>query len=349
MNETYPRETVPFKFGCPFLSLPDDSINHSSHHLLSTDFPVVASVITFSDFNYVINVSLSTPEPTSETSNLLPIFLKSLQRSLSPSHPLVISSSLLKVLGVSSALDFFSFRELCFLKSSEPSFATCISIYSVLSFDVMYQPLFNSEEIRLRQVKDLEDLDFAYTLFEKSFPPTEFSPRSKFEDLILNGTGNSTICFYLFTVLFNKEPASAFTIFRTPKFDMIELFAVELKFRNNGLGKTILTKIKQILRSCKDFPLILEVEDPRFAENDSEFDTSTRRIGFYGRNGFNLYQTCSQNQYLLPPLRSDTQPVPLSLMSFPSKIDEYSFKVFREILHLDVYQQKKVICTGSLN
>lgn len=104
-------------------------------------------------------------------------------------------------------------------------------------------------------------------------------------------------------------------------FTYIEHFALSPKVRGLGHG----TEALQQLIAQTTQPLILEAEPPTDA-------ITRRRIGFYERSGFTLYDY----PYQQPAYTTDSQPVPLCLMGhrLPSSL---SLNHIARTLHREVY------------
>ena len=101
----------------------------------------------------------------------------------------------------------------------------------------------------------------------------------------------------------------------------IEHFVVYEKFRNLGYGSTALTLAKE-----KWGNLVLECELP-------STEIAKRRLGFYGRNGF----VNNEKEYYQPSYRKGGDGVYLTLMSCPSKIDD--FENTKEKIYKKVYNK----------
>lgn len=83
-------------------------------------------------------------------------------------------------------------------------------------------------------------------------------------------------------------------------FVFLEHFAVSCNHRNKGLGNKILTQLQNYVEK----KIILEVEYPETVE-------SKRRIEFYNRNGFEVFDF----GYIMPAYSKQHKDVPLLLMS----------------------------------
>ena len=64
---------------------------------------------------------------------------------------------------------------------------------------------------------------------------------------------------------------------------LVDYIAVFSELRNNGIGSKMIGLIREHLEDAE--LVILEAEDPEYAEDEDLCDLQTRRIGFYKRNG----------------------------------------------------------------
>lgn len=93
--------------------------------------------------------------------------------------------------------------------------------------------------------------------------------------------------------------------------------------RGGGLGRRILdTFIRHAGQS-----IVLEVEPPTT-------DIATRRIGFYRRCGFRLWE---HRTYIQPPYAADLSPLPLLLMVHGDLDEEKDFEHICHEIHTKVY------------
>lgn len=107
-------------------------------------------------------------------------------------------------------------------------------------------------------------------------------------------------------------------------FTYIEHFAIKPGLRSSGYG----TKALHAFMQTKASPIILEAEPP--TDNMAK-----RRIRFYERNGFTLYDY----DYYQPPYSSDRQGVALKLMGSIAENKDFSTSV-AHTLHREVYNMK---------
>lgn len=102
----------------------------------------------------------------------------------------------------------------------------------------------------------------------------------------------------------------------------IEHFAVNLKYRNCGLGSKILNELIDKL----DKMVVLEVELP-------ENQMAARRIEFYKRNNFFL----NEYPYVMPPLAKGRNAVNMKIMTLGRLVTQEEFNNIKTLLYNRVY------------
>lgn len=106
------------------------------------------------------------------------------------------------------------------------------------------------------------------------------------------------------------------------EFAFVEHFVIYRGFRGGGIGGRAIDGV------CKKFgKVILEVERP-------EDEIKKRRIAFYERHGFSV----NPQNYSQPAYRSDSERVPMRLMSFPGVLSDFDGAV--ALLYDAVYHVK---------
>lgn len=140
----------------------------------------------------------------------------------------------------------------------------------------------------------IQNFDKVYSIMEEAFPIDE--RRTYEEQKALLSRGEYSI--YILPNTDSDEIKAFITVYRFPEFAYVEHFAIDGKFRNQGLGSLILKELSDLLQ-CN---ICLEVELP-------ETETAKRRIEFYKRNGFYL----NEFAYLQPPISIGKKAIPLLL------------------------------------
>ena len=139
--------------------------------------------------------------------------------------------------------------------------------------------------LQLRRLHDTATEEYRFTeqLLTAAFPPEEYRD---FEELRVLTQDDPR--FRNHAILDRGEPVGVLSYWDFGRFHYVEHFAVCPGMRNRGYGR----KVLGMLRSRLHTPVVLEVERP-----DSEL--AARRIAFYRRNGFTLWES----DYVQPPYR----------------------------------------------
>ncbi|MBC8569531.1 GNAT family N-acetyltransferase [Zongyangia hominis] len=157
-----------------------------------------------------------------------------------------------------------------------------------------------------------------YQILRDSFPKSERRTRERQIKLMENE-------HYRIEVWREGDTVKAFlALWDFGDFLYVEHFAVGESYRNEGLGKKMLTE----LLSREKRLICLEVEPP-------QTEMAKRRIGFYERLGFFL----QPYEYVQPALRETEPSLPLMIMSYPRPISREEFEKFRDTVYPQVYDQ----------
>ncbi|MDR0825366.1 MAG: GNAT family N-acetyltransferase [Prevotella sp.] len=151
-------------------------------------------------------------------------------------------------------------------------------------------------EIRDLDLSNHDELSFVENLYIESFPRSERRPVETMLDLY---RGDSP--FVISVAIEGGQPVGFLTYWDLDEFVFAEHFAISPGFRNIGYGREVMELFMQASK-----PIILEVELPATI-------LSERRIGFYQRLGFRLWENV---QYLQPAYRNDGNAIPMKLMSY---------------------------------
>lgn len=120
-------------------------------------------------------------------------------------------------------------------------------------------------------------------------------------------------------------PVGLITHWDLGRFCYIEHFAIHPAMRNGGYGRQVL----EWMQARLDRPIVLEAEPP-------VEEMARRRIAFYRRQGFTLWQS----EYLQPPYRPGDNPLPLCLMVHGNLDEATDFPHVQQIIHRIVYGVK---------
>lgn len=149
---------------------------------------------------------------------------------------------------------------------------------------------------RLDQTND-QEIAFVKDLYVESFPASERRPIELMFDLYQNNDP-----FIITVAVENNELVGFFTYWEFKDFIFAEHFAISPQFRNGGFGR----KVMDSFIEKNHLPIILEVELPTTI-------LSERRIGFYQRIGFRLWEDI---QYHQPAYSERWGAIPMKLMTF---------------------------------
>lgn len=168
-------------------------------------------------------------------------------------------------------------------------------------------------------VQDNREVDFVEKLYIDSFPESE-----RRETGLLFGlhTSNNNT-FTIQMIVDNDEYVGFLTYWKFTSFVYAEHFAISPLFRNGGFGGQVMDLFIQSVSQ----PIVLEVELPSTI-------LSERRIGFYQRLGFKLWEDIPYQQ---PPYRKDENPVPMKLMTYGNIDLNKHLQEVREDIYRDVY------------
>ena len=162
---------------------------------------------------------------------------------------------------------------------------------------------------------------FVEQLLHEAFPPEE----RRDDDAQRRNTDHHPLfgC-YLITDEYEHESTriGLITVWQLDGFRYIEHLATSPGIRNKGYGREIMKQLDALFPGTT----VLEVEPPTD-------ETSTRRIGFYRRCGFNL---CTK-EYLQPPYRKADKTFPLYLMFKGTESIDSAFEHIRNEIHREVY------------
>jgi len=172
-------------------------------------------------------------------------------------------------------------------------------------------------EIQQIRSKDKRLYHYMEQLLQDSFPHNEYRDLNE----LLFYTDNRSN-FYCNVIYYNKNLIGVLNYWEFAHFFYIEHLAITSQERNKQYGGKVLERLKQILNK----PIILEVELP-------ENEDSTRRINFYERHGFELWDC----EYLQPPYKKGEGFLPLRLMAIGDLNKKSDFEHIKATLYSEVY------------
>lgn len=133
------------------------------------------------------------------------------------------------------------------------------------------------KEIKELTKKQVENI--YYARMKKDFPPDELRPLQMIYKVMDEGL---YVCYGLI-----DEGNILGYVFLARLRDtadyLVDYLAVKSDMRNQGIGALILEKLRDILNGANS--IIVEVENPEYAQKEEEKALKTRRYDFYMRNG----------------------------------------------------------------
>lgn len=173
-------------------------------------------------------------------------------------------------------------------------------------------------EIRKLNLASEHEIAFVENLYIESFPLSERRPVNAMLDLYKNNPS------FVITVTIEDEQLVGFlTYWDLGEFIFAEHFAISPEFRNGGYGR----KVMDLFLNDIKVPIVLEVELPATI-------LSERRIGFYQRIGFKLWENV---QYQQPAYRVTSGPIPMKLMTYRDLDVEKNLTDIRSKIYSIVY------------
>lgn len=161
--------------------------------------------------------------------------------------------------------------------------------------------------------------DFMENLLVASFPAEEYRDLDQ-----LRQYADSRETFRCNVILDEDDtPIGLFNYWDFGTFCYGEHFAIDPARRNGGLGKRAL---EELCRQVHPRPIVLEVEMP-------VEEMSRRRIGFYQRQGFTLWD----KPYQQPPYKPGDGFLPMRLMAYGDIDPETAFDTVCARIHREVY------------
>ena len=112
-----------------------------------------------------------------------------------------------------------------------------------------------------------------------------------------------------------------------PEFSFIEHLAVNPNCRGMGLGSKIITEFIKSYNKT----IVLEIEVPHD-------EISTKRLRFYEKLGFAL----NTNEYYQLPLRENSTPMKMYLMSYPQKLSDTDFDKIKHNIYKYIYKRSDI-------
>lgn len=177
--------------------------------------------------------------------------------------------------------------------------------------------------IRLQPIhtSDISHYKFMEDLLTEAFPPEEYRQLEQLREYT-----DLTDNFYNNLILDDNQPIGLITYWDFESFYYIEHFAINPTLRNGGYGKRTLEYLCAYFRR----PIVLEVEYPTE-------EMAKRRIGFYQRQGFVLWE----KNYRQPPYKPGDDFLPMLLMVHGKLDCERDFEMIKKRIYTEVYGVKE--------
>lgn len=172
-------------------------------------------------------------------------------------------------------------------------------------------------EIR-RIVSTAPDYAFVERLMEEAFPAEERRERGA-QRLLTDSEPRFSCC----VVYDGGERVGFVTLWEFDDFRYVEHLAMSPGMRGRGCGARV---VESILKMQPAKPAVLEVELP-------ENETARRRVGFYERQGFELWP----DEYRQPPYTDAGGWVPMRIMACGNLTRGRDFVRVRDSLYRAVY------------
>lgn len=171
-------------------------------------------------------------------------------------------------------------------------------------------------------LKRITTKDKALYAFMENLMTTSF-PNDEYRELNELRVFTDTLPQFINNVIFdNDTPIGLISYWNFEGFHYVEHFAIAPSQRNGGYGKRVLQHLCTIL----DKPIVLEVEMP-------QEEMAQRRIGFYQRNGFTLWE----NEYYQPPYKAGDSFLPMRLMVHGALDSQKDYEKVKQRIYRDVY------------
>lgn len=162
------------------------------------------------------------------------------------------------------------------------------------------------------------DFDKVFALMDISFPSDEYRPYEEQKALLTHPRYQ----IYVVRDEGGNRVKAFLTVWEFDEFVFIEHFAVDPSYRNGGTGSRMLKELFDAL----DKRICLEVEPPHD-------EITSRRVGFYERNGFIL----NSYPYMQPAISKGRHSIPLCIMTSKGAVCEEEFDRIKTLLYTEVY------------
>ncbi|MGM5629937.1 GNAT family N-acetyltransferase [Apibacter raozihei] len=170
-------------------------------------------------------------------------------------------------------------------------------------------------KLKKLNLMNLNEVNFMEKLYLDSFPKEEQRPTER----MFKAYENSQNKFSILLAVTESKNVGFFNFWDFDKFIFAEHFAISSDFRSGGYG----SRVMKVFMENISKPIVLEVEPP-------ETEISQRRIGFYERLGFKLWDKIKYRQ---PSYESKGISYPMRIMSVGELDIEKDHKSVIETIH----------------
>ncbi len=134
-----------------------------------------------------------------------------------------------------------------------------------------------NDRYTFRALTDSELTETYRQQMKRDFPPNELKPLRMIRDAVKRG-------IYACTGMFAGDEMAGYAfLLRSGSVLLLDYFAVGAARRGQGIGSRFLRQLRDNLQ--QDERILIESENPDFAQDDAERAVRTRRLHFYERNG----------------------------------------------------------------
>ena len=133
-------------------------------------------------------------------------------------------------------------------------------------------------QIKIMDIDEIREIYYTNMVYE--FPEEELKPFSSIDRLLQRD-------MYLCYGLYDGDQLQGYAFLVREEGNahlLLDYYVVLSEYRDRGMGTRFMTMLRE---ACQGYSSILvEVENPDFAQNDEELAAQKRRVSFYERNGY---------------------------------------------------------------
>ncbi len=183
--------------------------------------------------------------------------------------------------------------------------------------------------LRTLSEQEVSDIYRAHTIHD--FPKSELKPLSSMLKFMKTG---DYLCYGLFE---NGQLRAYAYFFVNGDILMLDYFAMCRQYRSGGYGSRFLALLKQHCSRIR--AILLEVESPDCAQNESERAVRDRRVAFYQRSGVQKTQVTS----LAFGVEYDIMYLPCKQGLSDEQVREELLAVYRKMISPEAFEKKLLV------